>query len=90
MGDEKLRVEILALFAAEAERLLIQAERAEDAATLGDRLHAIKGLARNVGALRLKQVAAGLEIDCHAGPANLAPLRRAVLEALDYLRNTPG
>jgi HPt (histidine-containing phosphotransfer) domain-containing protein len=90
MGDEDLRVEILALFATEAERLLIQAERAEDAATLGDRLHAIKGLARNVGALRLKHVATGLENDCRAGPADLAPLRHAVMEAIDYLHSARG
>jgi len=90
MGDEDLRVEILALFTTEAERLLIQAERAEDAATLGDRLHAIKGLARNVGALRLKHVATGLETDCLAGTADLAPLRHAVMEAIDYLHNAPG
>lgn len=90
MGDEGLRVEILALFTAEVERLLIQAERAKDAATLGDRLHAIKGLARNVGALRLNQVATGLESDCHAGPADLAPLRQAVMEAIEYLYSTPG
>ena len=90
MGDEDLRIEILALFATEAERLLIQAERAEDAATLGDRLHAIKGLARNVGALRLKQVVSSLETDCLAGPADLAPLRHAVMEAIDYLHSAPG
>ena len=90
MGDEDLRVEILALFSTEAERLLMQAETAEDAATLGGRLHAIKGLARNVGALRLSHVAAGLEIDCLAGPADLAPLRHAVMEAIDYLRSAPG
>jgi len=90
MGDEDLRVEILALFATEAERLLIQAERAEDAATLGDRLHAIKGLARNVGALRLRHVAAGLENDCQAGRADLAPLRHAVMEAIEYLHSVSG
>ena len=90
MGDEDLRVEILALFSSEVELLLIQAERAEDAATLGDRLHAIKGLARNVGALRLKHVATSLESDCRAGPTDLAPLRHAVIEAIEYLRNAPG
>lgn len=90
MGDEDLRVEILALFVSEAERLLIQAERSEDAVTLGDRLHAIKGLARNVGALRLRHVATGLETDCRAGPADLAPLRHAVMEAIEYLHTMPG
>ena len=90
MGDEDLRVEILALFTTEAERLLIQAERAEDAATLGDRLHAIKGLARNVGALRLRHVVTGLENDCRAGPADLAPLRHAVVEAIEYLHSAHG
>ena len=90
MGDENLRVEILALFASEAERLLIQAERAEDAARLGDRLHAIKGLARNVGALRLPHVATALENDCHGGSADLAPLRHAVIEAIEYLHSASG
>lgn len=90
MGDEDLRVEILALFASEVERLLIQAEQAEEAAALGERLHAIKGLARNVGALRLQHVAAALESECQAGPADLAPLRHAVMEAIEYLHSAPG
>ena len=90
MGDEDLRIEILALFATEAERLLVQAERAEGAAVLGDRLHAIKGLARNVGAQRLALVASGLETDCRSGPADLEPLRHAVIEAIDYLHSMPG
>ncbi len=90
MGDEDLRVEILALFASEAERLLNQAEDAADAATLGDRLHAIKGLARNVGALRLEQAAIDLETECRVGPADLASLRHAVMEAIDYLHNDTG
>ena len=87
-GDEDLRVEILALFAAEVERLLTQAASAQDAATLGNRLHAIMRLAANVGALRLKHVATVLETDCQAG-ADLGPLRRAVMEAMDYLHSTP-
>ena len=90
MGDEDLRVEILALFASEVERLLIQADRAEDAARLGERLHAIKGLARNVGALRLNHVATALENDCRAGPVDLAPLRHAVMEAIEYLNSASG
>lgn len=90
LGDEDLRVEILALFSSEAERLLIQAERAGGAARLGERLHAIKGLARNVGALRLETVAATLETDCRAGSIDLAPLRHAVMEAIEYLHNTSG
>jgi HPt (histidine-containing phosphotransfer) domain-containing protein len=90
MGDEDLRVEILALFASEVERLLIQAERARDEAMLGERLHAIKGLARNVGALRLRHVATGLESDCRAGPADLAPLRHAVMEAIEFLHSDAG
>lgn len=90
LGDEDLRVEILALFSSEAERLLIQAERAGGAARLGERLHAIKGLARNVGALRLETVAATLETDCRAGSIDLAPLRHAVMEAIEYLHKTSG
>ena len=90
MGDESLRVEILALFASEIERLLVQAEREEDSAKLAGRLHAIKGLARNVGARRLQQVVTGLEKDCQAGAADLAPLHEAVLEAIDYLKNAPS
>ncbi len=90
MGDEGLRVEILALFAAEAERLLVQAETAENAAMLGGRLHAIARLAGNVGALRLRHVATGLETDCQAESADLAPLRHAVTEAIDHLHSTPG
>ena len=52
MGDAAMQVEVLALFVAEAERLMRQVEDAPDAEVRADRLHAMIGLARNVGAAR--------------------------------------
>jgi HPt (histidine-containing phosphotransfer) domain-containing protein len=88
MGDEALRVEILALFVAEAERLLAQVEQAPDALVRASRLHAMKGLARNVGARRLAEVCRRVERGVESGPADkeaLASLRAAVREAIDQV-----
>jgi len=88
MGDEALRVEILALFVAEAERLLAQVESAPDPLVRASRLHAMQGLARNVGARRLAAVCRNLEHGAASGPAgdgDLASLRAAVREAIDHI-----
>ncbi len=86
-GNPALEVEILALFAAEADRLLRQIENAPDPQIRGDRLRAMRALAGNTGAVRLAHVARSLET---AGPAepDLRPLRDAVDEVIAYLRQT--
>ena len=85
LGDESLRVEILALFATEVERLLRQVEDAPDAQIRGDRLRAMTALARNVGAVRLGHVARQLETEIAAEAIDFAPLRQATQETLAYL-----
>ena len=88
MGDEALRVEILALFVAEAERLLAQIESAPDQLVRSSRLHAMMGLARNVGARRLAALCRKLEYDVGSGSAeggDLAALRTAVRQTVDQI-----
>lgn len=87
-GDEALRVEILALFVAEAERLLAQVESAPDHLVRASRLHAMQGLARNVGARRLAALCRKLEHSTESGTTDdneLAGLREAVREAIHQI-----
>lgn len=86
MGSETLETELLALFAAEAERLLRQAESAFDAETRADRLRAVAAAARSVGALRLAGVAASLADPAGAQEPDLERLRSALAEAMTYIR----
>lgn len=88
MGDEALRVEILALFVAEVERLLAQVESAPNALVRASRLDAIAGLARNVGARRLAVLSRNLQLSAGRSAANdreLASLRAAIREAVDQV-----
>lgn len=88
MGDEALRVEILALFVAEVERLLGQVESAPDPLLRASRLHAMTGLARNVGARRLAVLSHRLQrrvADRAAEESDIADLRTAVQEAIDHI-----
>lgn len=88
MGSEALQVEKLSLFVAEVERLLRQVDIARDEQTRESRLLAIAGAARNVGALRLAQVArtAAVEAITSADPIDLAPVSHAVDEVIAYIR----
>jgi HPt (histidine-containing phosphotransfer) domain-containing protein len=85
-GDSALQVELLALFVTEAERLMQQLEAAPDRQIMADRLHALRGLARNVGAARLAQAAHVSETQMVADAPNLEPLRIALGETLAYVR----
>lgn len=90
MGDEALRIEILALFLTEIERLLGQVEAAGEAARRAERLHAVTGLARNIGAVRLGEVARDLERRVSRAPqthVDLEPLRAAVREVVEHVRS---
>jgi hypothetical protein len=86
MGDEAMQVEVLSLFATEAERLLLQVESAPDPAVRADRLRALAGVARDVGAARLAQAARLAETHISDGVPDLEPLRTAVAEILAFVR----
>jgi HPt (histidine-containing phosphotransfer) domain-containing protein len=88
MGDESLQIEVLSLFATEVERLLQQAESAADPAVRVDRLHALAGVARDVGAARLAQAARLAETDIADGPHDFETLRAAIAETLAFVRQS--
>jgi hypothetical protein len=90
MGDRSLQVEVLALFVAEAERLMQQVEEARDAALRGERLRGLIALARNIGAVRLAQEARAIETQIGTESPDLAPLRAAVSEAVAFVRRSTG
>lgn len=87
MGSEGLETELLALFEAEAERLLGQAEAAANAEIRVERLHAVVAAARGVGAVRLADaaLAAAQSAGSEAAP-DLEPLKSALAEVLGYIR----
>jgi HPt (histidine-containing phosphotransfer) domain-containing protein len=90
MGDEALRIEVLSLFIAEAERLLAQVEEAPDDLVRASRLQAMANLARNVGAARLADLCRVMQARAERGEAGwdaeLDRLRAAVDQVLDHLR----
>jgi HPt (histidine-containing phosphotransfer) domain-containing protein len=90
MGDPAHQIELLSLFEAEVERLLAQVEAAADPQVRIDRLHAIVGLARNIGALHLAQVARNLETRIGDETPDLEPLRAAIAETLAFVRRPFG
>jgi HPt (histidine-containing phosphotransfer) domain-containing protein len=85
-GVAALQVEVLALFVAEAERLLRQVEDAADPQVRGERLRALIVAARNIGATKLANVARELETQIAAESPDLGPLRRAADETIAYVR----
>jgi HPt (histidine-containing phosphotransfer) domain-containing protein len=88
MGDSSMQVEMLALFVSEAERLMRQVETAADPQVRGERLHAMIGLARNIGAARLAQTARALEVQIAQETPDLSSLRTALDETLSFVRQT--
>ena len=88
MGDPAHRLELLALFVVEAERLMRQIEEAADKKLMLERLQALAGSARNIGAVRLAQTARLLESHVGDEEPDLEPLRTAVAETLAYIRRT--
>lgn len=90
MGDAAMQVEVLALFVAEAERLMRQVEDAPNAEVRADRLNAMIGLARNVGADRMAQAARLVEQQISSEQPDLEPLRAAIAETLAYVQHTTG
>jgi hypothetical protein len=85
-GDVAHQVEVLALFVAEAERLMRQVEDAPDPQVRGDRLRALIVSARNIGATMLALKARELETQIGSESPDLAPLREAVAETVNYVK----
>jgi hypothetical protein len=94
MDDAGLQVEMLSLFVAEVERLLVQAERADNPQLRADRIGAIASLARNIGAAQLAQVARGMEQPADDAspptPVDLSALRSAVMTTVAFIRRDAG
>ena len=89
-GNSSLQVEVLSLFVAEVERLMRQVEDAPDPQLRGDRLRAVIGVARNVGATLIAQEARALETQIATDDPDLSTLRKAVDETLAFVRRTSG
>jgi HPt (histidine-containing phosphotransfer) domain-containing protein len=85
-GNTAQQVEVLALFLAEAQRLMQQVEDAPDGQVRGERLRALIALARNTGAAKLAHEARALETQIAADEPDLAQLRQAVDETVAYVR----
>ena len=89
-GIASLQIEVLSLFVAEVERLMRQVEDAPDPQVRADRLRALIGVARNIGATLIAQEARALETEIAAETPDLSPLRNAITETLAYIRRTGG
>src|SRR6185369_9240535 len=79
-GNARLQVEVLSLFVGEVERLIRQVEDAPDPQVRGDRLRAVIGVARNIGATRIAQAARGLETQIADDAPDLLSLKAAISE----------
>lgn len=89
-GDGTLKTEVLALFVVEVERLLRQIEDASDPQVRADRLAALSGAARNIGALRLTGAVQGVQTQITADAPNLESLRQAVQATIAYIGRYGG
>jgi HPt (histidine-containing phosphotransfer) domain-containing protein len=87
-GIATLQVEMLSLFVAEVERLMRQVEDAADPQVRADRLRALAGTARSMGASLLAHEARALETQIADETPDLAPLKGAVDATLSYVRRT--
>ena len=88
MGDPRLKVELLALFMLELERLMMQASAESDADARSDRLHAIGALAQGIGAMRLAHAARAARYQVGAAEPDLQPVAEAVDETLAFVRGS--
>jgi len=87
MNDPDLEVEILSLFITEVERLVKQVEETENTAKRLERFHAIKGLARNIGAQKLAMIAASAE---NGDGGDIQQIRSAVENVIAYIKTSEG
>jgi HPt (histidine-containing phosphotransfer) domain-containing protein len=89
-GNASLQVEVLSLFVAEVERLMRQVEDAPDAQLRGERLRALTGVAKNIGAARIAQEARTLETQIAAEKPDITPLKNAIAETIAFIGRTRG
>ena len=87
MADPDLETEILALFVTEAERLIRQIEETDDVTIRLERIHAIRGLARNIGAQQLATIALNAE---HGDGSDVPAIRAAVDNVIAYIKTAEG
>ena len=88
MGDPRVKVELLALFMLEVERLMTQATAESDAVVRSDRLHAMGALAQGIGAMRLARAARTAWEQIGAAEPDLQPVAEAVEETLALVRSS--
>ncbi len=88
MGDPRMKVELLALFMLELERLMTQASTELDAVARSDRLQAIGTLAHGIGAVRLAHAARAASSELGTAGSDLTPLAEAVAETLALVRSS--
>ena len=81
---------MLALFLTEVERLMRQVEDAPDPQLRGERLRALIGVARNIGAARVAHEARALETEIASETPDASALKAAVEETLAFIRRTGG
>ena len=87
MDNPDLETEILALFVTEAERLVRQIEESESVRTRLERIHAIRGLARNIGAQKLAMIAQNAE---KGDEFDVREIRTAVENVITYIKTVEG
>lgn len=89
-GNAAMQTERLALFMTEAERLMTQIETATDLAIRTERVRALSGLSRSVGAVRVAHEAKVLEALTEEEAPDLAALREALTATFLYLTRSTG
>lgn len=87
MDDPDLETEILALFITEAERLVRQIEETRNVQTRLERIHAISGLARNIGARKLAMIASNAQ---YGDVSDITEIRAAVENVIEYINTAEG
>jgi len=75
---------------AEVERLMRQVESAPDPQVRADRVRALAGVARNIGAARISEEARSLVSQIVEETPDLTPLKDAVAETFAFIRRSGG
>jgi hypothetical protein len=75
---------------AEVERLMRQVESAPDPQLRADRVRALAGVARNIGATRIAEEARNLVSKIAEEMPDLTPLKDAVTDTFAFIRRSGG
>ena len=89
-GNAAMQTERLALFMTEAERLMTQIEAATDLEVRTERVRALSGLSRSVGAVRVAHEAKAVEALVDEEAPDLSALREALTATFLYLTRSTG